>query len=109
MSAAPLVGGGLGGLGVLGALFGGHLPDDERPVVDLAVEIALPLLLALLLAFLGCRHGVILLADREGYALQGIRQRVSARLVSPASQMLLIGSPPNPSKRPAQTRTLHSG
>jgi hypothetical protein len=42
--------------GVLLAFLGGHLPDDERPGVDLAIELALPRLLALLLSLLGCRH-----------------------------------------------------
>ena len=50
------LGGSLRRFGVLGAFLGGHLPDDERTVIDLAVEVALPFLLALLLAFLGCRH-----------------------------------------------------
>src|SRR5687767_13417634 len=34
----------------------GHLPDDERPGLHLAIELAQPLLLAPLLALLGCRH-----------------------------------------------------
>ena len=45
-------GGRLRRLGVLLALLVGHLPHDERPGVDLAIEVALPIQLALLLAFL---------------------------------------------------------
>jgi hypothetical protein len=59
------LGGRLRRFGVLRALLGSHLPNNERSGVYLAVELALPLPFALLLAFLGCRHGFFLLVTRN--------------------------------------------